>query len=191
MKPMLCHHWFFCLVQTYVSHVSLTSSLDGSSYLSNIHLAALAWDTVYPCDFQALFIFYSSKHMDSFLHTKVNCLNVVFDKKPGDFVADRLLIRYHHYACQLLLLFLRPLIWSKEFITSWLVYPPCLKIFFRWLISMSRLPSPHMVLTRWIRVYSTTCFCDRWQYRLYMKVEGFPVYSMSQRTIQSSALQDM
>jgi hypothetical protein len=120
---MLCHLRLFWLVQVYVSYVYLTSSLDGSPYLSNIHLVALAWDAVYTCDFQAFFFSFIALSMwIFFLHTNMNCLNAAFDKKPGDFVADRLLIWHHHYACQLLILFLRPLTWSKEFMTSSLHY---------------------------------------------------------------------
>jgi hypothetical protein len=60
----------------------LTGDLDGSAHLSNLHLAVLAWDTMYTSNFWALFVSYRSKHMDG----NVNGLDAVFGEKPADFI---------------------------------------------------------------------------------------------------------
>jgi hypothetical protein len=49
----------------------------------------------------------------------------------------------------------------RENLRSYL-YPFCLNVFFRWLISSSRLSAPHAVLARWTSLFNAACFCDRW-----------------------------
>jgi hypothetical protein len=79
-------------------------------------------------------------------------------------------------------------------ITSRLLYPLCLNVLFRWLISMSRLSPLHKVLALWICV-QYDIFLWRMVLRPRMNVEvtmcGFPIYSMSQQAVWSSAHQNI
>jgi hypothetical protein len=45
-KTLFFHHVLLWLAQVYVSHVFLTSGLDGFSHLSNMHLATLTWGVI-------------------------------------------------------------------------------------------------------------------------------------------------
>jgi hypothetical protein len=76
-----------------------------------------------------------------FPHRKVNCLNVAIGEKPADLARYSLLIWYHPCPCLETFPFGA---WAH--MTSWVLYPLHLNVFFRWLFPY---PGYHHYIQSW------------------------------------------
>jgi hypothetical protein len=98
-----------------------------------------------------------------FPHKYTNCICVAVAEKPADFVWDSLLISIIA-APSSFSFFVQDLCFGARIcMISWFLCPSCLKVFFiRWLFSMTRLSSWHLVLAHWMRLFGTAVFCVWW-----------------------------